>query len=351
MIFQSDNVSGAAPEILDALARGMVGTAVSYGADPATARLEAALAEVFETEDLAVLPIATGSAANALALALLCPPWGAIYNEAHAHIAVDECGAPEFYTGGAKLVGLAGDHGKLAPGDLEDALAASGKGDVHQVQPAALSLTQATECGTVYTVAEVAALAAVARAHGLGVHMDGARFANAVAATGAAPADLTWRAGVDILSFGGTKNGCLAAEAVILFGRDPAREWEAGLRRKRAGHLVSKMRVISLQLEAYLADGLWLDLARRANARARRLGEGLATLPGGAPIHPVEANEVFAPLPATVLAAFDAAGVGWARWDATTARMVCAFDTTDADVDHALGVARAALADTGAAVS
>jgi len=344
MIFRSDNVAGVAPEILDAIVRNAGGTAAPYGADDATARLHDAFAEAFETDDLAVFPLVTGSAANALSLALLTPPWGAVYAEASAHAIVDECGGPELQTGGARLVGLPGRHGKLDAETLDAALADSGAGDVHHVQPAALTLTQATEAGTVYTPDEVAALAAVARRRGLGVHMDGARFANAVAAGTAAPADLTWRAGVDVLSFGATKNGCLAAEAIVLFGRDPAREAELGFRRKRAGHLLSKMRFVSVQLEAYLAGGLWLDLARRANAAAARLGAGLAALPGCAPVHPVEANEVFAPLPEAVRRAYDDNGIGWGPWDSATARMVAAFDTTDADVDRAVAVARDALA-------
>src|SRR6185312_1799022 len=247
----------------------------------------------------AVFPVATGTAANALALAALTPPWGAIYCHEAAHIQSDECGAPEFFAAGAKLLPLAGEDAKLMPATVEAALLE--RGVVHHVQPSALSISQATEAGTLYRPAEIAALGALARRHGLALHMDGARFANAVAALGCAPADLTWRAGVDALSFGATKNGALAAEAVIFF--DPAKAADLAYRRKRAGHLFSKMRFLSAQLDAYLADGLWLRNARHANAMAARLGQGLARLPGARLVHPVEANEVFVELAEASIAA------------------------------------------------
>lgn len=345
MNFCSDNVVGVAPEIFEALRAGMTGNAMPYGNDPATEALTAQCRAAFETEDLDVLPVATGTAANALALAVLTPPYGAVYCHRESHIEVDECGAPEFFTGGAKLVLVDGPHGKLTPDGLAAALAAGQPGVVHHVQPAALSLTNATEAGTVYAPAEVAALAGQARALGLAVHMDGARFANAVAALGCAPADLTWRAGVDILSLGGTKNGCLAAEALLIFG--PAelrrrRKAELEFRRKRGGHLFSKMRVISLQLSAYLQDGLWLRLAAHANAQAARLGAGLAALPGVALSHPVEANEIFATLPAGTIAALKRAGFGFYDWEGGTIRLVTAFDTDPATVDAFLETARKA---------
>ncbi|RMD63177.1 MAG: low specificity L-threonine aldolase, partial [Alphaproteobacteria bacterium] len=338
--FCSDNATGASVEILRALEAANGGTAMPYGADDITARVAARLGEIFETE-VAVFPVATGTAANVLALSVMVPPYGAVYCHREAHIHVDECGAPEFYTGGAKLIPLPGAHGKLDPQTLEGAI--TGAGVVHAVQPAAISLTQATEAGTVYTPDEVAAIAAVARRHGLGLHVDGARFANALVALGCSPAEATWKAGVDALSFGATKNGALGAEAVILFKPAPGMAEEFGYRRKRGGHLFSKMRFLSAQLEAYLADDLWLRNARHANAMARRLGDGLATLPGVALIHPVEANEVFARLPEAMIAGLLDDGFAFYRWGAPEAcevRLVTAFDTDPQDVNRFLTAAR-----------
>ncbi|WP_207479494.1 threonine aldolase family protein [Arenibaculum pallidiluteum] len=346
MIFTSDNVTGAAPEILEALTRAMTSGAMpSYGADPVTAGLERRLADLFETE-VAVFPVATGSAANSLALATLTPPYGAVYCHHEAHINTDECGAPEAFTGGAKLIGLPGEGGKIAAATLEAALARAPFGFVHAVQPTVLSLTQATEAGTIYTPAEVAALSAIARERGLAVHMDGARFANAVARLGCSPAELTWKAGVDVLSFGATKNGALAAEAVVFFGGDATggagangvaplkeRAREFGYRRKRGGHLFSKMRVISAQLDAYVADGLWLRLAGHANAMADRLAAGLARVPGTSLRDPVQANEIFVSLPEPVTAGLLEKGYQFYRWDGPVVRLVTSWETRPEAVD------------------
>jgi threonine aldolase len=332
MNFCSDNVTGAAPEILAALSAANGGAMASYGADKLTERVETSLKEIFET-DLAAFPVATGTAANALSLSLLAPSWGAIYCHQDAHVAVDECGAPEFYTGGAKLVDLPGEHGKLNAAHLAEVVARSGKGVVHQAQAAAISLTQATESGTCYRPEEVRAIAEVARRYGLGLHMDGARFANALVFLGASPADTTWRAGVDILSFGATKNGALAAEAVVIFGKKRAEEF--AFRRKRAGHLFSKMRFLSAQLDAYLEGGLWLKNARHANAMAKRLAEGLMAVPGATIAHPVEANEIFVDLPETAIRGLNADGFEFYRWlgeDKTLLRLVTAHNTKEADV-------------------
>ncbi|HYG85727.1 MAG TPA: low specificity L-threonine aldolase [Azospirillum sp.] len=328
--FRSDNVAGAAPEVVDALAQAARGTASSYGEDAWTARLKTQLAGLFETE-VAVFPVATGTAANALALAAMTPPYGAIYCHEDAHINVDECGAPELFTGGAKLVGLKGPGGKLTPATLESALAGAGRGVVHHVQPAALSLSQATESGTVYRPDEVAELSDLAHRAGLAVHVDGARFANAVVRLGCTPAELTWKAGVDALSLGGTKGGCLAAEAVVIF--NPALAEDFGYLRKRGGHLLSKMRFVSAQLESWLAGDLWLRLARHANAMADRMAAGLAALPGVEVAYPVEANEVFVRLPETAVAALETAGFRFHRWNGTLLRLVTAFDTPAWAVD------------------
>lgn len=345
--FCSDNATGAAPEVLRALEAASRGTAMPYGNDDTTRRVEARLAELFECE-LRAFPVATGTAANVLSLAVMCPPYGAIYCHEAAHIQTDECGAPELFTGGAKLVPLPGAHGKIAPETLENAI--TGAGNQHHVQPAAVSLTQATEAGTLYRPEEIAAISKVARAHGLGLQIDGARFANAVAALDCSPAELTWRVGVDALTFGATKNGCLAAEAVVFFRPELAETFL--YRRKRGGHLFSKMRFLSAQLEAYLGDDLWLRNARNANARAAALAEGLAALPGVRLVHPVEANEIFARLPLALVEGLRAAGFQFYDWapaeggtgtaggDEREIRLVTAFCTTEEEVGSFLAAAR-----------
>ncbi|MBM3554502.1 MAG: low specificity L-threonine aldolase [Alphaproteobacteria bacterium] len=340
MSFASDNTAGVSPAILAAIAAVNQGVAPAYGADAVTTRLGGVFSSLFEKE-VAVFPVATGTACNVLALSLLTPPYGAIFCHAEAHIAVDECGAPEFFTGGAKLIGLPGAGGKITPQTLDTAIAASGIGVQHHAQAAAVSLSQATEAGTVYTLSEIKALADLAHHHGLKLHMDGARFANALVAQGCSPAEASWKAGIDVLSFGATKNGAMAAEAVIVF--DPALAASMRYRRKRGGHLFSKMRFLSAQLEAYLADGLWLANARHANAMAARLAEGLAALPGARLIHAVEANEVFADLPDPVIEGLLAEGFAFHRWGSptpTTIRLVTAFDTAPERVDGFLASAR-----------
>jgi threonine aldolase len=342
MNFQSDNTAGAAPEILAALARVNDGVTGNYGDDHVTARLTEKLCKLFEKE-IAVFPVGTGTAANSLTLATLTPHYGAILCHDGAHIHEDECGAPEFFSGGAKLVPIAGPHGKLTPASIEAALSHFPRGDVHRVKPAAISLTQATECGTTYAVAEVAAVAAVAKKHGLALHMDGARLANAVAHLKCTPAEITWKAGVDALSFGLTKNGAISAEAAIFF--DPARVADFEYRRKRGGHLFSKMRFPSAQIEAMIDDGLWLKLAGHANAMAARLGRGVADVPGFALEHAVEANEVFVRLPSkAVMSALFKAGAKFYPWgppaDRPLTRFVCAFNTKESEVDEFLAAAQ-----------
>ena len=330
MNFTSDNCHGVSPEILDAIARANAGSAASYGDDPVTSRLASRFAELFERE-VAAYPVITGSAANALALSTLVPPHGAILCHEASHILTDECGAVEMFTHGARLVGLPGRDGKLWPDGVEAALARFEKGSVHHAQPAALGITNASEMGTVYRPDEIAALSRLAKANGLMLHMDGARFANALAAQGCTPAELTWRAGVDALSFGATKNGAMAAEAVVFFDPALARDFE--YRRKKAGHLLSKMRFVSAQLEAYLEGGLWLANARHANAQAARLGRALH----GRLAFPVEANEVFARLPVATAAGLRDAGARFYDWtrpeDGTVlVRLVTSFATRDEDV-------------------
>ncbi|MEO1226344.1 MAG: beta-eliminating lyase-related protein [Pseudomonadota bacterium] len=341
MNFASDNVRGVAAPILRALADGMEGAAPAYGADPATGELEPLFADLFGCP-VAVLPVATGGAANGLALSALSPPYGGIFCHEEAHIAVDECGAPEFFAGGAKLIPLPGAAGKIDPAALEAAIERTGHRGLHGVKPAALSLTQLTEYGTVYSAAEIGALSAIAKSHGMAVHMDGARFANAVAGLAADPADLTWRAGVDMVSFGATKNGCLMAEAVIAFNPTDAARRDLAYRRKRAGQLVSKHRFLALQLRAYLADGMWLDLARHANRQAARLAEGLSRLPGIDLLYPVDGNEIFVDMAPGLAETLGEKGIGMNRWPDGCWRLVTAFDTDPADVDRALALANEA---------
>ena len=333
MNFASDNTTGAAPEIMAALAAANEGQAMPYGEDALSERMNARFSEVFETE-ADVFPVATGTAANALALSVMTPPFGAVYCHSMAHVAVDECGAPAYFTGGAKLVPLDGGDGKIASATFEAALDGAGVGVVHNVQPAAISLTQLTEYGTAYTVREVTALCEVAHGAGLAVHMDGARFANALVSLGCAPADVTWRAGVDVLSFGATKNGAWAAEAIVIFKPELAREM--GYRRKRAGHLFSKMRFVTAQLEAYLADGLWLENARHANRMTARLAAGLNGLPGVRLLYPADGNQLFVDMPESVVSGLLADGFSFIRMDADgidAVRLVTAFNTRPEDVD------------------
>jgi len=346
MNFRSDNEVGAHPGILEAVTRAFSsGTAPSYGADDWTHKVERRLREIFEKPDLVAFPVATGTAANALALSCCAPPWGAIYCHPEAHIQVDEANAPEFFASGAKLVPIAGPAAKMDQKRLAEALAQPVYGVVHHPQPAAVSITQATECGTVYGPDEVASIATTAHRHGLKLHMDGARFANALSFVGCSAAELSWMSGVDVLSFGATKNGALAAEAVVFFEPELAREFE--FRRKRGGHLFSKMRFLSAQLEAYLTDGLWLTNARHANAMARRLVAGLTTLKGTQLLYPVDANEIFVILPPRMHVALQAAGAQYHPWPSDRPgerafRLVTAFDTDSADVDRFLSIAKKA---------
>ena len=313
-------------------------TAPSYGDDEISQRLSALASEVFET-DLAIFPVNTGTAANGLALAALAGHGRNVYCHETAHILIEEAGGPEFFTGGAELVGLPGIGGKLEPDLLAKAISTTG---------AVVSVTQATEWGTVYTSNQIAALADVAHGHGLRMHMDGARLANAIAHLGCSPAEATWRVGIDALSFGATKNGALAAEAVVLF--DPALVAGFEDRRKRAGHLMSKQRFLSAQLVAMLEDGLWLRHAVHANGMAERLALGLSPLPGLRLVQAVEANELFLAMPETMIGSLRAQGFKFHQWlapsdsDGPVVRLVTSFATTIEDVDDFLQAAGALAA-------
>ena len=332
MNFISDNAYGASPQILASLTAANSGTETSYGEDTVTARVAEKLAAIFAHE-VAVFPVVTGTAANALALAALCPPYGAVLCHKDSHIAVDECSAPEFFTGGAKLALLDGARAKLTPQAIAQGRARFGSG-VHSPRPSAVSITQATELGTIYTLDEIKAIAELAHSHGMTLHLDGARFANALVSLGCTPAQMTWKAGVDALSFGATKNGALCAEAVVFFDKTRAEEFE--YRRKRGGHLLSKMRFISAQLEAYLEGDLWLANAKRANALAKNLGDGLAAIPGVTVASPVEANGVFVWMPKPLAARLRKQGATFYDWvtepERVMARLIVSFATPEADV-------------------
>jgi len=338
MNFCSDNTAGAHPRILAALTAANAGAAMPYGNDELSGQVEKRIAEIFE-RDCAVFLVGTGTAANVLCLAALTPPWGVIYCHPESHINMDECGAPEFYTGGAKLVPVPGAHGRIAAADLDAAI--GGAGVVHHAQPSAVSLTQASEAGTAYTPSEIGAVSEVARRHGLGLHVDGARFANALVHIGCSPAELTWKSGVDALSFGATKNGAMAAEAVVVF--DKARAASLGFRRKRGGQLWSKMRFLAAQFDAYLEDDLWLANARHANAMAAELARGLKAIPAARIEHPVEANEIFVTLPEAVIRGLEADGFRFYRWmddSSSMLRLVTSFKTEPAAVAKFVASAR-----------
>ncbi len=337
MNFGSDNWAGAAPEIIDAIARANDGPAPAYGGDDLTARVEARFSDLFET-DCAVYFVATGGAANGLALSVMTPPYGMVLCHEQSHVQMDECAGPEFFTGGAKLLPIAGEAGKLTLQGVTTALAGFPHRPPHGAPERVLSLTQASECGTVYSADEVKALCDFAHATDLKVHMDGARFANAVASIGASPAELSWRAGVDVLCFGATKNGCLAAEAVIFFDKAMAKDFE--FRRKRAGHLWSKMRFIAAQFDAYLADDFWLKLARHANAMAAQLSNRLSAIGGVEVSYPTEINQVFARFPEVVADKLKDQGAIFFPWvtpgdpaNGNMHRLVTSFKTTPQEVD------------------
>lgn len=351
MDFASDNTAGASQPILAAIQAANEGPAPAYGADPFCSKAAKLLSDVFEKE-IAVFLVATGTASNALALGAICPPYGAVFCHQEAHIMEDECGAPEMFTAGAKLVGIPGGAGKIGCRDLAATIAAFPRGLVKQVQPAALSLSQATESGTLYNCAEISELAAIAHGAGLQVHMDGARFANALVALQCKPAEMSWRAGVDVLSFGATKNGAISCEAVIFF--DPAKASSLPYQRKRSGHTLSKGRFLGAQMAAYLEDGHWLGLAKTANAHAVRLAEGLAEAPGVRLPWPRQANEIFVILPRRTDAALKAAGALYYEWssrsfaaeieapgpDEVFVRLVTSFATLGSDVERFIAIAQ-----------
>jgi len=329
--FASDNTTGASPEIIEAIVRANDGQTMPYGDDAYTSRVRARICEIFET-DADVYLVATGTAANALSLSVLLSSYGAALCHWESHVYEDECGAPEFFTGGGKLIPVDGANGKMDPSALAHH-ANRGRGDVHMVQPQAVSLTQETEIGSVYSIGEIEAISEICKSSNLKLHMDGARFANALVSANCTAAEMTWKAGIDVLSFGASKNGAMASEAVVLFDKSLSREFE--FRRKRAGHLFSKMRLLACQMEAYLNDELWLKNARHANAMAQRLGRGLVNIDGIDLAPTVDGNMLFPRFPKSLTAALYEQGFQFYddRWQEGIVRLVTAFDTTAEQVD------------------
>jgi threonine aldolase len=344
MFFASDNSGPVHPQVLAALSEANAGHVMAYGADPLTESVQARIREIFEAPDAAVYLVATGTAANALALATLCQPFETVFCSPVAHIHEDECNAPEFYTGGAKLTLVPGGD-RMTPETLSAAIAKENTRGVHGPQRGAVSITQVTERGSVYALEELQGLCRVAKGYRLPVHLDGARFANALISLGCSPAEMTWKAGVDVVSFGGTKNGLLGVEAVIFF--DPSRAWEFELRRKRGGHLFSKGRYLAAQMQAYLAEDLWLTSARAANAACARLADGLRAA-GAEFAYPPDANMIFADLPRATHQRLYDAGAVYHLWDGTlegddpderlTARFVCDWSISTDPIDRFLGL-------------
>ena len=341
MFFASDNAGPAHPQVMERVMAANTGHQLPYGADDLMEEVRAGIRRVFEAPEAEVFLVATGTAANALALACYTQPWQTIFCSAVAHVEEDECNAPEFYTGAAKLTCVPTDD-KMTPAALEAAISACHPGDVHTAQPGPVTITQVTERGSVYSLAELQALTAVAKAHNLPVHLDGARFANAQAALGCTAAEMSWKAGVDVVSFGGTKNGCMAVEAVVFF--EPEKTWEFQLRRKRGAHLFSKHRYLSAQMAGYLQDDLYLSAARQANANAAYLTEGL-TAAGVSFSHTPQANMIFARFPRATHQRLHDAGAVYSLLGETLngdsdemvgCRLVCDWSISHAQIDRFL---------------
>ena len=332
-LFASDNVTCACPEVMEAVVAANSGIAESYGEDDWSSSLQKTLSDIFETT-VVVFTAVTGTASNALALSALAPVFGKIYCHELAHINTDECGAPEFFTGGAKLIPLRGTNGRIDASDLSQTI--RGTGNVHVPQPAVVSITQSCETGTIYQLDEIVDISKTAHEHGLRVHMDGARFANAITSLDLSPAEMTWKSGIDVLTLGGTKNGCLAAEAVVFFKPELVGDFQ--FLHKRSGQLLSKMRFISSQLEAYLSDDVWLRNARHANAMAKILSEGLASFSNTKLVYPTQSNEVFVILPREVIDYLNNAGydINEDELDGKTVRFVTAWNSELKDINALL---------------
>ena len=333
--FASDNVTGACPEVLEAILKANDGDRTPYGNDQISKDLQNKFSEIFE-KPVIVFPTASGTASNALALSTMTPSFGNIYCHRFSHINTDECGAPEFYTGGAKLVNIYGDGGKITAKELDENV--NGKDIVHHTQPSSVSITQLTETGEAYQLDEIKEISDVAHHHKLHIHMDGARFANALVSLNCSPAEMTWKSGIDVLSFGATKNGCLAAEAIIFF--KPELVGNLPFLMKRAGHLLSKMSFVSAQLDAYISNGVWLKNAKHANSMGRILSDGLNKYPEIKLVYPTDANEVFVKIPEKIIKHLNSQGytINDDEWDGKAVRLVTAWNTNLNDVDNFLNI-------------
>ncbi len=346
--FGSENTSPVHPAFVASITAANVGFATNFEDESWTRNALSRLREFFDHDSLEAFTVSTGTAANAIALGAMVPPYGTILCHWDAHIETDECGAPEMFTFGARQIPLGGDHGRMSPAALSKHLAHARIGTVHSLQPAALSLTNLTEAGTAYASEQIGELAAIARKYGLGIHMDGARFANAAAATGATPAELSWKAGVDVLTLGTTKSGSFGAETIVSF--TPRYNTSLAFLRKRSGHLAPKTRFLGAQLQTYMDNDLWLTNAQSANAKARRLSEGLLRVPGASLVHPTEGNEVFVQLPEAVTEALVQRECrfqrGW-RHEPPHHRFVCSWATSDRQVDETVAIALTAARPEG----
>lgn len=329
--FRSDNESPAAPAILAALQEANKGTAWAYAEDKWSARLDEVFSDLFATPTT-VIPVSTGTVANSIALASVTPPWGSVYCHRNAHILNDESGAPEFFGSGLRLVPVDGADGKFSAEPMDQLIRANQGHGVHSYLPSSVSITQSTESGTIYQADEIEAICKKAAQFNMATHMDGARFGNAVASLGCHPADVTWRAGVQMLSFGASKNGCLAAEALLVFGKPDLKE-KAERLRKRSGHLLSKMRFVSAQLLAYVEDGLWLEMARHANSQAAIFAEAVNNHPEASLEYSTEANEVFVKWSATGFKRLEQIGAQFLTWPGRDdlARFVFSYCTSEAE--------------------
>ena len=332
-LFASDNVTSACPEVMDAVIAANSGIAGSYGDDEWSLALKNKLSEIFETEVEVFLAV-TGTASNALALSALAPVFGKIYCHELSHINTDECGAPELFTGGAKLIPMRSSNGRIDATDLAETI--RGSGNVHVTQPSVVSVTMSCETGTVYQLDEIKAISKIAHDNKMSVHMDGARFANALVSLDVSPAEMTWKSGVDVLTLGGTKNGCLAAEAVVFF--KPEMVGNFPFLHKRSGQLLSKMRFISSQLEAYLTGDVWLRNARHANAMAKILSEGLDSFANIKLAYPTQSNEVFVHLPRDVIDYLNSSGydINEEELDGKAVRFVTAWNSELKDINDLL---------------
>ena len=331
--FASDNVTGACPEVLDAILKANDGDRTPYGNDEISKSLQDKFSDIFE-KDVVVFPTSSGTAANALALSTMTPSFGNIYCHKLSHINVDECGAPEFYTGGAKLVTLNGVNGKITAEELDKSIV--GKGIVHHTQPSSISITQLCETGEAYKLDEIKKISEIAHKHKLNMHMDGARFANALISLNCSPAEMTWKSGIDVLSFGATKNGCLAAEAIIFF--KPELVGNLPFLMKRAGHLLSKMSFVSAQLYAYLSNEVWLKNAKHANNMAKKLSDGLVSTNQIKLEYPTEANEVFVRLPKKMVEHLNSEEymMSQGELDGKVVRLVTAWNTKNEEINEFL---------------